>query len=52
MAKKRSGWVVDLSNVPRHCDFEDLTKVSVPVFDCKTQKKMKMNMGDMFQKFR
>ena len=52
MVKKQSGWVVDLSKVPRHCDFEDLTKVSVQVFDQVTQKRTKMKMGDMFLKFR
>ncbi len=52
MRKKRSGWVVDLSDVPRHLDMTELEQVSVPVFDQVTQKRMKMRMGDMFQKFR
>lgn len=52
MTKKASGWVVDLSDVPRHCDFEELTKVSVPVFDQVTQRRTKMKMGVLFQKFR
>ena len=52
MTKKTSGWVVDLSDVPRHCDFNELTQVSVPVFDQVSQKKTKMKMGVLFQKFR
>lgn len=52
MGKKRSGWVVDLSDIPQHCDFEELTQVSVPVFDQVSQKKTKMKMGVLFQKFR
>jgi hypothetical protein len=52
MARKRSDWIVDLSGVPRYCDIEELTQVSVPVFDQVTQKRTKMKMGTLFQKFR
>lgn len=52
MVKKNRGWIVDLSDIPQYCDFEELTQVSVPVFDQVSQKKTKMKMGVLFQKFR
>ena len=53
MAKKQSGYIVDLGGVPKHCDIEELSNISVPLFDEVTQKKMgKMPLGDLFAKFR
>jgi len=53
MAKRKGGFIVDLGNVPRHCDIEELPKISVPLFDGVSQKKMgEMTFWDLMQKFK